>query len=89
MSLLNSTTSETDQFCRALTSALTTSSLCDPVQIASLNLSEEQLRVLLAMRRLYMQNMGALERRREELAALVVPVRGQINLNPNLITKFN
>ena len=44
-------------------------------QIASLHLSEEQTRVLLAMRRLYLQNMGALERRREELAALVMPVR--------------
>ena len=31
--------------------------------------------MLLAMRRLYLQNMGALERRREELAALVMPVR--------------
>ena len=34
--------------------------------------------MLLAMRRLYLQNMGALQRRREELAALVVPVSSLI-----------
>ncbi len=59
---------------------------CCP-QIASLHLSEKQVRVLLAMRRLYLQNMGALERRREELAALVMPVRDRrpdpnCHLNP-------
>ena len=44
-------------------------------QVKALELSEEQVHVLLAMRRLYFENMGALERRREELAAMVVPVR--------------
>ncbi len=43
-----------------------------------MELSDEQVHVLLAMRRLYLQNMGALERRREELAAMVVPVRAPV-----------
>jgi len=42
--------------------------------------------VLLAMRRLYLQNIGALERRRQELAALVMPVCDpgvHPNIDPN------
>ena len=59
------------------------------MQVKALELSDEQVHVLLAMRRLYLQNMGALQRRREELAALVVPVRALYTCWRNSVREKN